>query len=153
MHNCAVFAKHKWWFSDYAILRYVFKRRNAGFRSHKRRNRHKQLICRGLAKDGCNFVSFSFSDVCKGKKYIRCSLNYVWCNFFYIGHSFSHVLCSFRGVLKRTDDYGFAIIVGAYCIRPLLHRMKRNAKQRHNIAKPRNSGRMQYAPTKAQFVY
>ncbi len=41
----------------------------------------------------------------------------------------------------------YGINVGAYCIRPLLHRINRIGKHRCNIAKWRNSGRMQYAPT------
>ena len=42
------------------------------------------------------------------------------------------------------------IYVGAYGIRPVLHRPSRAANLRRNIAKPRNLGRMQYALTAAQ---
>ena len=45
--------------------------------------------------------------------------------------------------------FGFVPFVGAYCIRPVRHRMTRTANLRHNIAKRLNSGRMQYAPTEA----
>ncbi len=41
----------------------------------------------------------------------------------------------------------YGIYVGAYCIRPVRHRMNRTTNQHHNIANPRNSGRMPYAPT------
>ena len=42
--------------------------------------------------------------------------------------------------MKKTSDYGFAEIVGAYAIRPVHHRMNRIAKHRHDIAKPHTSG-------------
>ncbi len=45
----------------------------------------------------------------------------------------------------------YGIYVGAYGIRPVRNRMNRIATHRRNIANPRNLGRMQYAPTEAQF--
>ena len=75
----------------------------------------------------------------------------------YIRHDFSYVLCSFScikcgflEVLKRMRDNGFAQFAGVYCIRPAHHRINRTTNRHRNIANPRNSGRMQYAPTVAQ---
>ncbi len=55
-------------------------------------------------------------------------MNYIRHNFSYVLCSFSYILCSFRGVLKRMRNYGFAPFVGAYCIRPVRHRVKRACK-------------------------
>ena len=46
----------------------------------------------------------------------------------------------------------FAPSVGAYAIRPVRHRISRIANRYCDIANPRNSGRMPYAPTAAQLV-
>ena len=54
--------------------------------------------------------------------------------------------------MKKTSDLRFSEIVGAYCIRPVHHRMNRIAKHRRNIANWCNSGRMQYAPAKTQII-
>ncbi len=45
----------------------------------------------------------------------------------------------------------YGIYVGAYCIRPVHYRINHTANHCHYIANQRNSGRMQYAPTVAQF--
>ncbi len=91
-------------------------------------------------------------------------MNYIRHNFFYVLCSFFYIKCSFRGVWERTTVLlmwelckrcmlfliAHGIYVGAYGIRPLLHRMNRTANHCHNIAKTRNSGRMPYVPTALQ---
>ena len=80
-------------------------------------------------------------------------MNYIRHNFFYVLCSFSHIRYSFCDVWERTSDYGFAEIVGAYCIRPARHRLIRTANHHRDTANRRNSGRMQYAPTAVQFFH
>ena len=129
-------------------------------RKHTKKTKNPQPI--GIQADAlfCGvFVSCCYTGACKGKNYVRCRIFYIRHNFFYIGRSFSYILCNFRSVWERASDYGVAIIVGAYCIRPVHRRLTiaysapaNIANHRRDIAKRRNSGRMQYAPTAVQFV-
>ena len=68
-------------------------------------------------------VTFCFSEICNKRKKVRCSFNYIRHNFSCVLCSFSYIRCCFGGI-------GFAIIVGAYGIRPELCRMSRNAHLR-----------------------
>ena len=98
--------------------------------------------------DFCNMlaVTLCFSVVWERRKKVWCSLDYIRHNFFYVLCSFSYIKCSL-------SDIGFAPFVGAYCIRPLLHRMNRIANRRHDTANRSSSGRMPHAPTTAQFLF
>ena len=103
----------------------------AGLQPKKRQTSqkpHKVLISKRIAKCNTFVIRNCFSDVCNGGKKVWCSLNYIRHNFFYIGHSFSYVRYNFRRVW-------FAPFVGAYCIRPVCHRMKCIGKHRRNFAK------------------
>ncbi len=65
------------------------------------------------------------------------------CRFWFCGNYINDVCCLL---------IAYGIYVGAYCIRPVRHRPSRTANRRHDIVNRRNSGRMQYAPTAAQFA-
>ena len=62
--------------------------------------------------------------------------------------------CVLRQLYERCDlmIVRNCIYVGAYGIRPVHSRVSRTAIRRHKIAKRRNSGRMQYAPTEVKFI-
>ena len=105
----------------------------------------KELICKTINKNKMSAVTTCFSGVWKWWKKVWCNLNYIRHNFSYVWCSFSYIKCNFSGI-------GFAPFVGAYCTRPLHHRMNRNANRPTKLHNPRNSGRMPYAPTVMQFT-
>ena len=87
-------------------------------------------------------VIFSTSDIVFSMSDVVFGVSGKSCLFRFCGNYMNGVCCLL---------IAYGIYVGAYCIRPVCRRINRTANH-HYIANPRNSGRMQYAPTAAQIV-